>query len=326
MNTIDRERIINESTCFICSMGTNDGAPIDIITACCGQPLHYNCGCKWLAKVGTIDGNNACAYCRHKVAPLNVKIVTILIRHWISGEETSYDIRESSKLSEVFNSFTISNGVRTSDLCFKTQHGETIDPDSTVRMIGLKEGDCINTALINKMITISVRHWNRGEGIFFKIKQSTTKLSKVFDAYASREGVDASTLCFTTQNGANIEPDSTADLIGLKHCDRINAVLIITLVISIRHWNSGEETVYDIRDSSKFSEVVNTYTSRIGVDASMLSFTTQNGTNIEPDSTAHSIGLKDGDRIKAILINKTIRVSVHQWMKKRFSRSKNLQN
>ena len=300
MNTIDRERIINESTCFICSMGTNDGAPIDIITACCGQPLHYNCGCKWLAKVGTIDGNNACAYCRHKVAPLNVKIVTILIRHWISGEETSYDIRESSKLTKVFNLYAFSNGVRTKDLCFKTQHGETIDPDSTVRIIGLKEGDCINTTLIDKTITLSVRHWTSGgTEWFFKIRQSTTKLSKVFNAYASREGVDSSTLSFTTQNGANIEPDSTADSIGLKHCDRINAVLIITLVISIRHWNSGEETVYDIRDSSKFSEIFNTYAIRNGVDASMLYFTTQNGANIEPDSSADSIGLKDGDRIKA---------------------------
>ena len=225
MNTIDRERIINESTCFICSMGKNDGAPIDIITACCGQPLHYNCGCKWLAKVGTIDGNNACAYCRHKVAPLNVKIVTFSIRHWISGEETSYDIRESSKLSEVFNSFTISNGVRTSDLCFKTQHGqgypwrgETIDPDSTVRMIGLKEGDCINTTLINKAaITISVCSF--GEETFFRIKQSS-KLSKIFDMYASRKGVNASMLCFTTQNGTKIEPDSTAS--DLENGDRID--------------------------------------------------------------------------------------------------------
>ena len=171
MNTIDRARIINVSTCFICSMGKNDGAPIDIITACCGQPLHYNCGCKWLAKVGTIDGNNACAYCRHTVAPLNVEI-TFSIRHWISGEETSYDIRESSKLTKVFNLYAFSNGVRTKDLCFKTQHGETIDPDSTVRMIGLKEGDCINTTLINKTITISVRHWISGDKTFFKIRQS----------------------------------------------------------------------------------------------------------------------------------------------------------
>lgn len=51
-----------------------------------------------------------------------------------------------------------------------------------------------------------------------------TKMSKIFNAYASRKGVDASSLRFLL-DGENVEPDSTPKMLELEDQDQIDAVL-----------------------------------------------------------------------------------------------------
>eukprot|EP00529_Nitzschia_sp_RCC80_P002070 CAMPEP_0113513162 /NCGR_PEP_ID=MMETSP0014_2-20120614/39710_1 /TAXON_ID=2857 /ORGANISM="Nitzschia sp." /LENGTH=94 /DNA_ID=CAMNT_0000409537 /DNA_START=71 /DNA_END=355 /DNA_ORIENTATION=+ /assembly_acc=CAM_ASM_000159 len=71
-------------------------------------------------------------------------------------------------------------------------------------------------------ITIRVRDQS-GEETFFKIKKST-KMHKVFESFASRKGVQSSSLRFLL-DGERIEPDSTPKMLELDDQDQIDCML-----------------------------------------------------------------------------------------------------
>ena len=62
-----------------------------------------------------------------------------------------------------------------------------------------------------------------GEETFFKIKK-TTKMNKVFETYASRKGVQASSLRFLL-DGENIKGESTPKMLELEDQDQIDCML-----------------------------------------------------------------------------------------------------
>eukprot|EP00985_Skeletonema_marinoi_P027288 scaffold22172_cov135-Skeletonema_marinoi.AAC.3 len=71
-------------------------------------------------------------------------------------------------------------------------------------------------------ITIRVRD-QTGEETFFKIKKST-KMSKVIQTYASRKGVDSTTLRFLV-DGERVQPDDTPGSLDLDDQDQIDCML-----------------------------------------------------------------------------------------------------
>mmetsp|Transcript_27660 Transcript_27660/g.43527 ORF Transcript_27660/g.43527 Transcript_27660/m.43527 type:complete len:99 (+) Transcript_27660:115-411(+) len=71
-------------------------------------------------------------------------------------------------------------------------------------------------------ITIRVRD-QTGEETFFKIKNST-KMSKVIQTYASRKGVDSTTLRFLV-DGERVKPDDTPGSLDLDDQDQIDCML-----------------------------------------------------------------------------------------------------
>ncbi|KAL7477732.1 hypothetical protein ACHAW6_003522 [Cyclotella cf. meneghiniana] len=71
-------------------------------------------------------------------------------------------------------------------------------------------------------ITIRVRD-QTGEETFFKIKKST-KMSKVFESYASRKGVQTASLRFLL-DGERIPPDATPKTLELDDQDQIDCML-----------------------------------------------------------------------------------------------------
>mmetsp|Transcript_123515 Transcript_123515/g.357149 ORF Transcript_123515/g.357149 Transcript_123515/m.357149 type:complete len:90 (-) Transcript_123515:176-445(-) len=71
-------------------------------------------------------------------------------------------------------------------------------------------------------ITIRIRE-QTGEETFFKIKK-TTKMSKVFETFATRKGVQASSLRFLL-DGERIEPDQTPKMLELDDQDQIDCML-----------------------------------------------------------------------------------------------------
>jgi len=71
-------------------------------------------------------------------------------------------------------------------------------------------------------ITIRVRD-QTGEETFFKIKKST-KMQKVFDTYAQRKGVQATSLRFLL-DGERIDPHNTPKMLELEDQDQIDCML-----------------------------------------------------------------------------------------------------
>jgi small ubiquitin-related modifier len=62
-----------------------------------------------------------------------------------------------------------------------------------------------------------------GEETFFKIKK-TTKMSKVFDTYATRRGVQPSSLRFML-DGERIDPNTTPKMLEMDDQDQIDCML-----------------------------------------------------------------------------------------------------
>ena len=74
----------------------------------------------------------------------------------------------------------------------------------------------------NKSITINVKDQNNNV-TQFKIKRDT-KMEKVFNAYAQKNGVDVSALRFFL-DGVKIGKDMTAKLLDLEDDDQIDVAL-----------------------------------------------------------------------------------------------------
>lgn len=72
-------------------------------------------------------------------------------------------------------------------------------------------------------LSISLLHNQAGEETFFKIKK-TTKMSKVFETYASKRGIQAGSLRFLL-DGERIEPDHTPKQLELEDQDQIDCML-----------------------------------------------------------------------------------------------------
>ena len=71
-------------------------------------------------------------------------------------------------------------------------------------------------------ITIRVKD-QAGDETFFKVKK-TTKMSKIFSAYANRKGVNESALRFLL-DGERINADETPKILELEDQDQIDCLL-----------------------------------------------------------------------------------------------------
>jgi small ubiquitin-related modifier len=72
-------------------------------------------------------------------------------------------------------------------------------------------------------IFVCVDYFKTGEETFFKIKK-TTKMSKVFDTYATRRGVQPSSLRFML-DGERIDPNMTPKMLEMDDQDQIDCML-----------------------------------------------------------------------------------------------------
>lgn len=77
--------------------------------------------------------------------------------------------------------------------------------------------------MTNTLILYPLRTAQTGEETFFKIKEST-KMQKVFDTYAQRKGVQASSLRFLL-DGERIDATATPKMLELDDQDQIDCML-----------------------------------------------------------------------------------------------------
>mmetsp|Transcript_25065 Transcript_25065/g.53016 ORF Transcript_25065/g.53016 Transcript_25065/m.53016 type:complete len:196 (+) Transcript_25065:185-772(+) len=176
----------------------------------------------------------------------------------------------------------------------------------------------------NEPITIRVKD-QTGEETMFKIKKST-KMSKVFTAYAARKGVEVASLRFLL-DGERIGPDETPKMLELEDEDQIDCVLAqvggmsdeadggadggggggggevkpenTPITIRVKDQN-GEETMFKIKKTTKMKKVFSTYAARKGVEANAMRFMLD-GENIDPEATPASLDLDDDDQIDCFL-------------------------
>jgi small ubiquitin-related modifier len=83
--------------------------------------------------------------------------------------------------------------------------------------------DCIVCTPTVSQIPPNILPTQSGEETFFKVKK-TTKMSKIFNAYASRKGVDPASLRFLL-DGDNVDPNQTPKMLELEDQDQIDCVL-----------------------------------------------------------------------------------------------------
>jgi small ubiquitin-related modifier len=229
--------------------------------------------------------------------------ITIRVKD-LTGEETYFTVKLSTRMEKVFNVYAQRKGVDAGTLRFLRQ-GRRFDGDQTAESLGLKDQDTIDCLLrdtfLKSLITIRVKDLP-GEETYFKVKMST-RMEKVFSAYAQRQGVDAGTLRFLRQ-GRRFDGDQTAESLGLKDQDIIDCLLrdsFLKSLITIRVKDlTGEETYFKVKMSTRMEKVFSAYAQRKGVDAGALRFLRQ-GRCFDGDQTAESLGLKDQDIIDCLL-------------------------
>lgn len=177
----------------------------------------------------------------------------------------------------------------------------------------------------NEPITIRVKD-QTGEETMFKIKKST-KMSKVFNAYAQRKGVEPASLRFLL-DGERVGPDETPKMLELEDEDQIDCVLAQVggmsegdgaaagggggeapkpeggggsepITIRVKDQN-GEETMFKIKKTTRMKKVFATYAARKGVEANAMRFMLD-GENIDPEQTPAGLDLDDDDQIDCFL-------------------------
>ena len=135
----------------------------------------------------------------------------------------------------------------------------------------------------------------------FKMNRSSP-MSKVFKAYARREGVEESSLRFLL-DGERIQETDTPLSLQLEENDQIGAFLVrkrpndAAITLQVRD-DLGEVTQFKVRRSVKMSEIFKVYASRKGVDVSSFRFLLE-GKTIHESDTPDMLDLKDDDLIVA---------------------------
>mmetsp|Transcript_1832 Transcript_1832/g.2702 ORF Transcript_1832/g.2702 Transcript_1832/m.2702 type:complete len:186 (-) Transcript_1832:278-835(-) len=163
-------------------------------------------------------------------------------------------------------------------------------------------------------ITIRVKDQN-GEETMFKVKRST-KMAKVFNAYAGKKGIDVASMRFML-DGEAVDFDSTPEALDLEDNDQIDCFLQqvggasdeegagdaksedAPITIRVKD-QTGEETMFKIKKSTKMKKVFEAYASRKGVDVAALRFLLD-GERISETDSPKMLELEDEDQIDCVL-------------------------
>ena len=144
-------------------------------------------------------------------------------------------------------------------------------------------------------ISFRVKDIDTGDETMFKVSRSET-MTQLFKEYASRKGVDETSLRFTIGEEHIIQETDTPMSLDLNDDDLISAVICVSF--RLRDIDTGEETPYTIRRSHEMSMVFQNYADLIRLNSNKkgdidLRFLI-NGDAISPTDTPDTLKLKDG--------------------------------
>jgi hypothetical protein len=180
-----------------------------------------------------------------------------------------------------------------------------IDRNMNAEELKFNSGEEIK--VFNNKIPITLRFRDQtGEETFFKIKRSS-RLSKVFDTYASSKGVELQSLEFYLEDGEIIRRYDTPFSFELNDNDQIDVILNQSVAVSNKipitlrlRDQTREETFFKIKRSSRLSKVFDTYARMKGVESDSLRFLF-GGRRIYSHQTPLDLDLEDQDQIDVML-------------------------
>jgi len=91
-----------------------------------------------------------------------------------------------------------------------------------VSLLNMADTTSSTQELGEDVITLRVKD-QTGDEMFFKVKK-TTKMQKIFDAYAQRRGIQTTALRFVL-DGERLAPDVTPKMLELEENDQIDVML-----------------------------------------------------------------------------------------------------
>lgn len=165
-------------------------------------------------------------------APVKSEVMSIVVQE-SNGEKVTFKVKKDTPFSKVFQAFAAQKGVDLNSLRF-TFDGDRLKDTSTPKMYEMEDGDIISVMtdqtggsseaepIGEQPITIKVKS-NTGDEVAFRVKK-TTKLGKIFDAYASKLGTNVDQLRFQI-DGSRINKDDTPKTLELDDNDTIDVFL-----------------------------------------------------------------------------------------------------
>jgi len=145
------------------------------------------------------------------------------------GDVVQFKAKMETPFQKIIKSYASQKGIE--EKSFRLVHdGNRIGPLSTPKDLEMEEGDEI--LMIREVegggegddgepISIRVRD-QQGDEVTFKVKKST-KMAKIFNAYAMQKGVEVKTLRFRL-DGEMIGPDNTPKMLELEDNDQIDCM------------------------------------------------------------------------------------------------------
>ena len=159
--------------------------------------------------------------------------ITLKVRDQ-AGEVMFFKVKKGTEMRKIFDAYAQRLGVNVKNLKF-TLDGDRLKETDTPKMLELNDEDQIDVFLEqvggaedvkpsgdDQPITIKVVE-STGDEISFKVKK-TTKMSKIFEAYASRKGVSAEMVRFMF-DGNRITAEDTPKMLEMEDNDIINVML-----------------------------------------------------------------------------------------------------
>ena len=159
--------------------------------------------------------------------------ITLKVRDQ-AGEVMFFKVKRSTEMRKIFDAYAQRLGVNARNLKF-TLDGERLKDTDTPKMLELTDEDQIDVFLDqvggsdheqkpadDVAITLRVKEAT-GEETAFKVKKST-KMSKIFDTFASRKGLSVNMIRFM-YDGKRVKGDDTPKMLELEDDDQIDVVL-----------------------------------------------------------------------------------------------------
>lgn len=237
------------------------------------------------------------------------------------GGVLSFKVKKTTTFKKVFEAICAKRQIEKNS--FRLQFDDLkINENTTPKMLEMVDGDQVDMfveqlggegegededkkAVGGDDATITLKIVDQtGSEMAFKVKKST-KMEKIFNAYAERKGGQATAYRFVL-DGSRVDPSSTPKMLELEDGDQLDAMLDFVgggadeedepIMLVVRDASNGSSQEYRVKKSMPFEKLFNTIATRRGIqkESFRLMF---DGERITGLQTPALLNMEDGDMI-----------------------------